>query len=243
MYFLLTGEEPLALQTSSPRDLNPEVSLHTDMIVKRATAQDLLLRYQSAQEMKHDLEEWKKEKKEKNPVLKAVAITLGIVTALGIFGAGATFVGNLIEDKNRAEQESKQIELREQELKKKAAALQEIAQRQQGKLTDDISTHAAPSRPQDPQQPKQATVAFREVDEQELTDPDDAVGQRDPLTPPPIAPQSEPTADVIPKPAPKRRMKPPAAAPAPVNLPPIPMAAPYAKSTSTADEFDSPENQ
>jgi len=55
MYFLLTGEEPLALQTSSPREINPRVSRELDRIVQRATAQDVWLRYQAATEMFNDL--------------------------------------------------------------------------------------------------------------------------------------------------------------------------------------------
>jgi serine/threonine protein kinase len=55
MYFLLTGQEPLALQTSSPREINQRVSYELDRIVQRATAQDVWLRYQTATEMFNDL--------------------------------------------------------------------------------------------------------------------------------------------------------------------------------------------
>ena len=55
MYFLLTGQEPLALQICSPRKTNPRVSEKTDQVVQRATAQDVWLRFQSAPEMSQDL--------------------------------------------------------------------------------------------------------------------------------------------------------------------------------------------
>lgn len=56
MYFLLTGQEPLALQTSTPAKVIESVSEHVDFIVSRATAQDIWLRFQSAAEMLEELE-------------------------------------------------------------------------------------------------------------------------------------------------------------------------------------------
>jgi len=51
MYYLLTGKEPIALQSCSPRLRNSKVSDYLDKIIQRATAQDVWLRYQSAAEM------------------------------------------------------------------------------------------------------------------------------------------------------------------------------------------------
>ncbi|HIA53648.1 MAG TPA: serine/threonine protein kinase [Candidatus Melainabacteria bacterium] len=56
MSFLLTGQEPLALQTSSPRKHIDTLSEHIDYIVQRATAQDPWLRFQNALEMLEELE-------------------------------------------------------------------------------------------------------------------------------------------------------------------------------------------
>lgn len=56
MSFLLTGQEPLALQTSSPRKHVDVLSEHIDYIVQRATAQDPWLRFQNALEMLEELE-------------------------------------------------------------------------------------------------------------------------------------------------------------------------------------------
>jgi serine/threonine protein kinase len=51
MYYLLTGHEPIALQSCSPKLHNVKVSDFIDKIVQRATTQDVWLRYQSAAEM------------------------------------------------------------------------------------------------------------------------------------------------------------------------------------------------
>ena len=56
MYFLLTTNEPLALQTSSPRKANPRVTERVDHLVQRATSQDIWLRFQTAPEMKEALD-------------------------------------------------------------------------------------------------------------------------------------------------------------------------------------------
>lgn len=56
MSFLLTGQEPLALQTSSPRKIIDTLSEHIDYVVQRATAQDPWLRFQNALEMLEELE-------------------------------------------------------------------------------------------------------------------------------------------------------------------------------------------
>jgi serine/threonine protein kinase len=51
MHYLLTGKEPIALQSCAPKLRNSKVSDYLDKIIQRATAQDVWLRYQSAAEM------------------------------------------------------------------------------------------------------------------------------------------------------------------------------------------------
>jgi serine/threonine protein kinase len=55
MYYLLTGKEPLALQTCSTRGRRVQISEHLNKVIQRATAQDVWLRFQSAQEMRQAL--------------------------------------------------------------------------------------------------------------------------------------------------------------------------------------------
>lgn len=55
-YFLLTGEHPEAISRSSPFTVNPDnVDSGLDRIVKRCTEPDHTLRYQSVQDLIHDL--------------------------------------------------------------------------------------------------------------------------------------------------------------------------------------------
>jgi serine/threonine protein kinase len=56
MYFLLTGSEPIALKTSSPKKINPKLSAKIDSIVQKATSQYVELRYQYACAMREELE-------------------------------------------------------------------------------------------------------------------------------------------------------------------------------------------
>ena len=57
MYYLLTGKEPLALQTCSIRHAKLPISQYLDKVIQRATAQDIWLRYQTASEMRQALVE------------------------------------------------------------------------------------------------------------------------------------------------------------------------------------------
>lgn len=56
MFFLLTGQEPLALQTSSPRSVNQAISQHADYIVEMATKQDMAMRFKDARDMLDELQ-------------------------------------------------------------------------------------------------------------------------------------------------------------------------------------------
>jgi serine/threonine protein kinase len=55
MYFLLTGKEPIALQTCSIKHFRSGVSEEMARLIQRATAQDIWLRYQTASEMRQAL--------------------------------------------------------------------------------------------------------------------------------------------------------------------------------------------
>jgi serine/threonine protein kinase len=81
MHFLLTGEEPLALQTSSPKEVNAKISNQMDKIVQKATAQDVWVRYQSAEAMLADLKN-----RVGKPSFQISGKALGLGVAI-IFGA------------------------------------------------------------------------------------------------------------------------------------------------------------
>jgi len=55
LFFMLTGIEPEAISSSSPRSLNQSVSESLDRIVKRLTEPELSLRYQNCSDVKGDL--------------------------------------------------------------------------------------------------------------------------------------------------------------------------------------------
>ncbi len=87
MYFLLTGEEPLALTVCSPRDVDEDISEAADLIVSRATQQDVYLRYQSALEMKDELDYVTTAQPEEKSNFKLLEMTVGIlVMCLSIGG-------------------------------------------------------------------------------------------------------------------------------------------------------------
>jgi hypothetical protein len=90
MYFLLTGQEPLALTVSSPKDGRPDVSEAADLIVQRATQQDVFLRYQSAAEMKEELDYVLDGDQRPVPQFKWLELTVGVMvmvaSVIGWFG-------------------------------------------------------------------------------------------------------------------------------------------------------------
>jgi uncharacterized protein HemX len=174
MYFLLTGEEPLALQVSMPRKINSAVSETTDMIVQRATAQDAMYRYQSAVDMKEDLLQSLHSRKQKSAATRTALLGVSAIAAVIVLGLGASFFGSLIQQKQQTEAQEEQTEKQLKMTKKQLADEQaRMARIQQAKLTDDISQHAPVAAPS--AKARRATVAFREVDEAQLTDPDDAL--------------------------------------------------------------------
>jgi serine/threonine protein kinase len=86
MHFLLTGVEPLALQTSSPQQVNPRVSSRIDRVVQRATSQDVWLRYQTAMEMLAALKAEPKSNIRKVPLTVLILAGALVLSAL-IFAA------------------------------------------------------------------------------------------------------------------------------------------------------------
>jgi len=109
MHYLLTGQEPLALQTCCPRKINPNVSERTDLVVQRATAQDVWLRYQSADEMLEDLA---------SPPVKAPFKPVKWVaagTAALLFFCFAVYEGAKVVSGQRPEKESRELAEEKQE--------------------------------------------------------------------------------------------------------------------------------
>jgi serine/threonine protein kinase len=105
MYFLLTTNEPLALQTSSPRKVNAKVAERVDHLVQRATSQDIWLRFQSAPEMKEALDvcldpSLAKSVKLSNWVVVCLALA---ITGLSIFAF--VHFADISKDRTRLEQE------------------------------------------------------------------------------------------------------------------------------------------
>jgi serine/threonine protein kinase len=131
MYFLLTGREPLALTVSSPKDGRPDVSEAADLIVQRATQQDVFLRYQSAAEMKEELDYVLEGDERPVQQFKWLEITVGVIvmfaSVVGWFGyTKFTEMQKNAEQAltaNRAEQillekKLREVRLREENLKK-----------------------------------------------------------------------------------------------------------------------------
>lgn len=192
MHFLLTGQEPLALQVCSPKRLNPKISDHIDEIVQRATAQDVWLRYQNAPEMQQELEFVPKPKQPFKLVQMAAAAVgcLLVVSVAGFFiskmmpakDTGKTTIG----DKDLKSKDDEIRRLREE----KNLALAKIRAYQT--KDDDSSAQIVSPTPTDlvppqviaqkaatlsassPQSapPKSKAVAFKEIDEASLTDPE-----------------------------------------------------------------------
>ncbi|MBS1953796.1 MAG: serine/threonine protein kinase [Cyanobacteria bacterium SZAS-4] len=194
MHFLLTGQEPLALQVCSPKRINPKISDHTDEIVQRATAQDVWLRYQNAPEMQQELEYKPKQQKPLKLVQTAV-IGVGclMVVLLGVF-----FYSKIPTSKDSTKpviggdlkQKDDEIRRLRDEKNKALATIRAYQTKDdtESPLTDQSSAPLTPAPPVPaPQaiaqnQPPTATtaatptkskaVAFKEMDEASLTDPE-----------------------------------------------------------------------
>src|SRR5262249_15506123 len=118
MYFLLTGQEPLALQTASPIKVNPLISEHTSFIVERATAQDPWLRFQSAKEMQEEIDRRAEtEVTQAKPPWRVVAVVAACLAFVCMLGFGWVQYFGTRDEKP----ETKGVELtqRERDLTKK----------------------------------------------------------------------------------------------------------------------------
>jgi serine/threonine protein kinase len=194
MHFLLTGQEPLALQVCSPKRINPKVSDHTDEIVQRATAQDVWLRYQNAPEMQQELEFVPKQKQP----LKLVQYAVVGVGCLMVLGLGSFLVSKMTSQKDTSKQPvigDRALRAKDDQIRRltdeKNRALEKIRAYQ----TKDDTAAAETSQPgqlvpgDQPAEPPQTiaqkepaitipvaqkskAVAFKEMDEASLTDPE-----------------------------------------------------------------------
>ncbi len=96
MYYLLTGKEPLALQTCSTRSRNTLISEHMDKVIQKATAQDVWLRYQTAGEMRQALMDVPSQQlRQRPPAYVIVACIMALISV-----ASAAFVFFAFANKN-----------------------------------------------------------------------------------------------------------------------------------------------
>ncbi|HEY9714755.1 MAG TPA: serine/threonine-protein kinase, partial [Chroococcales cyanobacterium] len=197
MFFLLTGQEPLALQTSYPRKINPEVSERTDLIVQRATQQDVWMRYQTAPEMKNDLD-WTP--KEPVPRFRIVETALVVVVAIAVAAFGTFFalkMGALKkETASKGIDTSKltdaELKKRDEEIKKLKAEKEKetkllqsyMKEKKNAEATENTASVSKPMLESSQQtiasikegfttkEKETPGVAFKETDEAQLTDPE-----------------------------------------------------------------------
>ncbi len=178
MHFLLTGQEPLALQVSAPRKHNVKISERTDLLVQRATAQDIWLRFQTAPEMKEELERALLPSKSENVKMPSwlVAVATFIVVVVCLFGYAR------FSDMNKNRDEEKEAN---QKLQRE---LKQVVNQQHSKDKElDLLRHYATSEKATEEtrqtgvqiseiggMPKSTmvTTAFKETDEAQLTDPE-----------------------------------------------------------------------
>lgn len=188
MHFLLTGQEPLALQVCSPRKINPTISEHIDQIVQRATAQDVWLRYQTATEMQRELEYIPRQK----PRLKLVQAAAGVVGLVAVLTATYIGISKVVPPRKDSADKTQQFHADDKQIKEKdreIAALKwqnkELQVQRQYQEQDKIIApeDIAVTTPDQQQQQQQVVApqaekskvvgtAFKEMDEAQLTDPE-----------------------------------------------------------------------
>lgn len=158
-YYLLTGVQPEALHSVSPKLMNPQVSLALDQVVLKATAQNPLDRYQSAKEMKAALRsEAGRKAKRKAPIEAAILIGLVLFTCL------AFFAYMRFEELLRKQSEDEQVKDALNSKLKSFSRAQEAEQ----KAIDEWRLESKQFGGQDK---ANATNAVEETSEQSLTDP------------------------------------------------------------------------
>jgi len=136
MYFLLTGEEPLALTVCSPRDVDEEISEAADLIVGRATQQDVYLRYQSALEMKDELDYVTSNQPEEKNGFKWLEMTVGLLVMCISIGGWFAYT-KFLELKKESEfqlgqnrEERVILEKRLEEIKRREETLKKMVESQ-----------------------------------------------------------------------------------------------------------------
>jgi serine/threonine protein kinase len=179
MQFLLTGQEPLALQTSSPAKNNPKISQSTDLIVQRATAQDIWLRYQTAPEMQAELEMALRpgpipKFKSSNWIIAALVMAM---LGLGIFA----YIRWDESEKNREadsatkrklEHELQQVKNQQLSKDKELVLLRQYANTEKTIEETRRTGVQMGTEPNPTAHQKVATKALEETDEAQLTDPE-----------------------------------------------------------------------
>ncbi|HMP50561.1 MAG TPA: serine/threonine-protein kinase [Candidatus Melainabacteria bacterium] len=185
MYFLLTGEDPAALNVASPKAVNPEISDHIDEVIQRSTQQDVWGRFQSALEMKelltYNVHAGKREQQSK-PVL---AIVAGVfVTAIFLGGlmlsaklhdqsemqpAPVDQYRDLEANKNLEEEKNKFLEDKRRFEKEKRELMSNFLNLG-GKKEEAPQLTASPSATK--KLPSMAFPIYEQSDEAAITDPD-----------------------------------------------------------------------
>ncbi len=152
MHFLLTGAEPLALTICKPAEIDEEISEATDLIVQRATQQDVYLRYQSAQDMKEELEFVLQGEEEVKSGFRWVELTVGVLItflSVGAWFAYSKFVELKGEVDKKQSEISKyekniaEVKAREASLKKETVAKMEKLMRE--RQEDNLNQGQAPA--------------------------------------------------------------------------------------------------
>ncbi len=171
--FLLTGQDPLALTTSSPQTLNPNASDHISEIVERATHQDPDSRFQYASDMKEALIYRPEVVQPAKPnTLLVAAISL---LCVGMFLGGLMILNKLQEQDNTSNKEVKTLE--EQRLDAKAKELNEQEEKLnkfkrllREEMAGGLKPKTAATIPG--QGNSEVVPALEEQDEAAITDPD-----------------------------------------------------------------------
>lgn len=175
MSFLLTGQEPLALQTSSPRKHVDSLSEHIDYIVQRATAQDPWLRFQNALEMLEELEyqpETKKGMPQGNFIwggiigVSVVALAFAILyvgwhSALGLKQDGQAVASKDGKDVAKIEKQLKDVESRELMVKQQLEVLRNHIENEGKKKGEEETTKVATTP--DPTTPNLSAMPLPQV--------------------------------------------------------------------------------
>lgn len=150
MYFLLTGEEPLALTVCSPRQSNEDISEGTDLIVQRATQQDVYLRYQSASDMKEELEYVASEEDVRKPGFRWLELSVGVLVTFLSVGAWFAY-SKFVEMRNDNEiqlktnqQERAILQRRLDEVKKREESLKKANEAKFEKMMREQSRGLSP---------------------------------------------------------------------------------------------------